>query len=106
MATDHHVLQNGHVLKEADVLEGPGESSLSDLVGAETRDILLRLLRRTNHYVAARGWMHTGDAVKDRCLSRSVRSNQRDDLTGLDLDIDMIDGAQASKLLPGFFDHP
>ena len=94
MRADRDVLQHGHVGHQLDVLEGPGDAELCHLLRRRVVDLLAEHRDR-----AAGGGQHAGDQVEGRALAGAVGADQRDDLAGLDVEGNVVDGDHAAELL-------
>ncbi len=89
-----HVLERGHVLEEADVLERPPDAELRDPVGRLVRDVVAVEL---DH--ARRRLVDAREHVEERRLARAVRADQADDRLARDDEVDVVDGDEAAELL-------
>ena len=88
------VVDNTGLAEQADVLERAGDPCLGDLVGFPAHNALPveddgTLGRRIN----------AGDHVEDGRLAGAVGSNEADDLTMLELDVEVGNGTQATEEL-------
>ena len=96
--SNHNIFQNGHFLEKADILEGSGNSRLNHLMRGQP------VHPSATQHIASRGrFINTGDQVKNGCFACTVRSDQTDQLTGIDFNIHIIDCFQTTKLDPKAF---
>src|SRR5882757_10124481 len=93
MRPDRDVLQHGHVGHQLDVLEGAGDPKLDHLLGRCVGDLLAQ-----HGDLAAGCGQHAGDQVEGGALAGAVRADQRDDLAGVDVERDVVDGDHAAEL--------
>jgi hypothetical protein len=91
---DLDVLDRGHVLEEADVLEGAPHAELRDLVGRLARDVGAVELDQ-----AHRGLVDAREHVEERRLAGAVRPDQTDDRLVRNHEVDVVDGDEAAELL-------
>src|SRR5213592_1000302 len=91
--SDQEVLQCRHAPTELHVLERPGDAKADDLVRPSAGDVAVL---ETDG--PALGLVEPADAVEDRGLPRSVRSDEPDDLAGVHRKVDAVDGDQASEV--------
>ena len=99
MGADRDVLQHGHVGHQLDVLEGSGDAELDDLLRRRVVDLVAEHGDR-----AAGRCQHAGDQVEGRALAGAVGADQGDDLAGLDVERDVVDGDDAAELLARLVD--
>src|SRR5581483_3599130 len=92
MFADQNVLDGGHVVEQADVLEGAGDAAIDDLVGLEPDNALAG-----EDQLAAGRREQAGDDVEERGLAGPVRADQAEHLALFDLNGDAADGAQAAE---------
>src|SRR6266404_3063756 len=91
---DQHVLDGGHAGEQADVLEGPADAELGDLVGAaalhhgvpEADDAFLR-------------HVDAGEDVEEGGLARSVGPDDRGDVPFLEGEVHRVERGQAAEPL-------
>ena len=88
----HDVFQHRHLAKQVDDLVGTRNAGLVDLESPFALDMFA-----VENNSAFRGLVHAADAVKKRCLARSVRADQAGDLPLADVDAYLVDGDQAAK---------
>jgi hypothetical protein len=91
---DLHVVQGREVGEEADVLEGAGHFPARDLAGPAPRGVLPE-----NLDAALGGLLQAGDHVEHGRLPRTVGSDQADDLTDADLEVDRVHRHQTAEAL-------
>ena len=96
VTADQQVVQHAGVLKEFDVLKGPGN--------AQRRHILGRLIGQLQHALrppvsnaAGRGGVNAADQVEHRGLASAVRADQGENLTLLDVEADFVDRQHAAE---------
>ena len=87
-----HVVQNRNILKQANVLEGTGNSAAGHIVGLFADDAFPLELNG-----AFRGLIYLRQQVKYGRLTGAVRADQTHDLIFFQLEIDIFQGAQAAK---------
>ena len=92
MLADQDVLHRGHVREQPDVLVGPGHAEVRDLVAAELVDRLAVELD-----VARRDVVEPGDAVEERRLAGAVRSDDADDGSFVDVEVELVDGEEPAE---------
>ena len=89
---DQHVLLDGHLSEQADVLEGSGDSGAHHLI---------RLLAvhafAVQEELAFRGLVHAGQQVEHGGFAGAVRADQADELAGVDGHVEVGYGLQASE---------
>src|SRR5512143_3663728 len=86
VAAQHQVVEDGHVVEEGDVLEGPGDAQVGHLVRLHSGDLaILEVDRAALRLVDAR------DAVEDRGLPGAVGADDRVDAPLLHVDRDPVD---------------
>src|SRR4029079_10229693 len=94
MHPDEDVLERGHVLEEADVLERAADAARRDRMRRLAGDVL------AEERDPARGRLvDPGEHVEERRLAGTVRADQRDDLLSRDREVDVVDGDEAAELL-------
>ena len=76
-----HVLEHGHLWKDLDELERPGDAAAIDLIGGEPRDVLA-----LEPHLPARWPQHAGDAVEERRLAGAVRPDDAEQISRLHVD--------------------
>ena len=91
---DEDVLERGHLLEEADVLERPADTALGGVCGGEPA---MSLPSKT--IAARRRLVDPGDHVEERRLAGAVRADQADDRALGDREVDVVDRDQAAELL-------
>ena len=87
VAGEHHVGQDGHPRKKFDVLVGPADSQLGEMVRAVTGDLVT-----VEEDLSFLGLVVAGDTVEEARLSRPVRPDDGHELTRLNGEIDPVDG--------------
>src|SRR5205814_6867945 len=90
--SDQEVLQRRHAATELDVLERARDAEADDLVRLNAGDVAAP---ETDD--PALGLVEPADAVEDRGLPRSIRSDEPDDLAGVHRKVDAVDGDQSSE---------
>ena len=94
MHRDEHVLERGHVVEEADVLERPRHAERRDLVRRARGDV--DVLEED----PARGRLvDAGQDVEEGRLAGAVRADQADDRAARDREVDVVHGDEAAELL-------
>src|SRR5437762_522109 len=88
---DQQVPQCRHAATELNVLERARDAEADDLVRPRAGDVAIL---ETDG--PALGLVEPADAVEDRGLPRSVRSDEPDDLAGVDREVDAVDGDESS----------
>ena len=94
MRADRDVFQHAHVGHQLDVLEGPGDAEFCDFLRRRVVDVLA-----VHRDGAAGGGEHAGDQVEGGALAGAVGADQGDDLAGLDVEGNVVDGDHAAELL-------
>ena len=90
---DLYVIFHTQLVKEADVLEGAGDSRTVDLDRVHAVGILA-----INEDGAPGGLVHLGQQVKDRGLARAVGTDESGDLGPSHREIEVIDGGQSAEI--------
>jgi hypothetical protein len=88
------VLERGHVVEEADVLECPRHAERCHLVRRQSAD-----RRAVEDHSAGRRLVDPGEDVEERRLARAVRADEADDRAARNDEVDIVDRDQASELL-------
>ena len=91
--THLHIVQRGHVGKQADILEGTGNAQTVDLVGGHSLDI-----DAVNQHGAPGGLVHAGEQVENGGLARAVGADQAGNLGRANGDIEAVHGGQAAEV--------
>ncbi len=86
------VVERRHVLEEPDVLEGARDPKRRDLVRFGARDLAV-----LEDDAAARRWEDAGDPVEESGLSRTVRTDEGEDLALLDVECHVVDRDEAAE---------
>jgi hypothetical protein len=94
-----HVFQSGHFSKKSDILEGPGNSQMTNRVRFQPQYITT-----FQPYAAHLGSVNPAQAIEKRGLARSIRSDDAHNLAGIDTKIHMINGTQSAKRLGQILD--
>jgi len=89
-----NVLQDSHVLEQRRVLKGAHQTTGHDVMGFET---CKRLADKGNG--ASSGWQKTAQEVETGRLPSAIRTNEPDNLTLLNGQIDTIDRGESAKVL-------
>ena len=92
---DHHVLDDGHLAEEPDVLEGPRDAARGDAVGPPARDVLSRRTRGARRSARSTPVTRLNSVV----LPGAVRPDHRVDRARLDGQRDVGDGGEAAERL-------
>jgi hypothetical protein len=104
MAADHDIFQYGHVLKQADILKGPGQALFRDTVGLESIDPLgFAVFRAVRSDIATGGDIDPGDAVEKSGLAGTVGADQGDDLFLTNIQIDLSRARSPPKFIVSCF---
>src|SRR5581483_9605299 len=91
---DKDVLERGHLLEQADVLERAPDPALGDVVRRLAGDV------RAVEDDATRGRLvDAGDHVEEGRLAGAVRTDQRDDRAARDREVDVVDRDEPAELL-------
>ena len=99
MRADRDVFQHRHVRHQLDVLERAGDAEFCHFLRWRVVDA------PAEHGDLAAGLgEHAGDQVEGRALAGAVRADQRDDLAGLDVERDVVDGDHAAELFSRVID--
>src|SRR5438552_3937824 len=94
VASDAHVVEAGHVVEEPDVLEGASDAPSRDLVGLRPGDVT------AVENDSSAGWRKkSGQNVEEGRLAGTVRPDQGEDLSSLDVEADVVDRNQAAEAL-------
>ena len=93
MGAHQNVLDDAHLGEEAQVLEGSGDAAGDDLLGRLAIDALVQEGDR-----ALGDLVDAGEYVEHRGLARAVGADQGDDLALVDVEADVVHGAQAAEL--------
>ena len=91
---DQDVLHRRHVREQPDVLVRPGDAEVRDLVAAELVDRLAVELD-----LALVDVVEPGDAVEERRLPGAVRSDDADDGSFVDLEVELVDREEPAEPL-------
>ena len=94
LLADHHIFDGGHVVEEADVLEGARDAQFGNFIG---RASLKRFAIKQN--LPFGELIKTRDAVEKRRFPCPIRANHADNTAPFDKKIERIDSHQAAKLL-------
>jgi len=92
---DSHVLQHGELREDAGDLEGARDAAPAARGGGERGDVAT-----TKEDAPRGGREETGDEVKQRCLARAVRPDDRADLSRLHREADSGHGLERSEGAP------
>src|SRR5439155_5943777 len=95
MHPDEDVLEGGHVLEEADVLERAADAALGDRMWRLAGDVLA-----VEDDPAGRRLVDAGQHVEERRLAGAVRPDQRDDRAARDREVDVVRRDETAELLP------
>ena len=98
VAADHHVLQHGHVAEQTDVLEGAGHAQRRDEVGLAPVEQMLLAVGAVQVHGAFRGLVDAGDAVEEGGLAGAVGADEGHDLTFVDGQVQLVEGAQTAEV--------
>src|SRR5512133_3716459 len=90
--SDQDVLQGGHITEQADILIGPGNPQVSDLVGCQTLDG-----RSVEQHLPAFGGVKTGDAVEQGGFPGAIGANNAGNGMFWDNQVNLIYGGQAAE---------
>ena len=93
MKADLDVIQNGHIRKQADILEGSGNAQLVDLVYRHSLDV-----DAVDQHGAAGGLIDAGEQIENGGLARAVGADQAGDLGGADGNVEAVHSRQAAKV--------
>lgn len=93
MQADAHVVLDGHVIKQADILERTRDTQLVGLRGVHARSIAAIEQNR-----AHRRLIHLSQQVEDGGLARAVRADQAGDFRLADNQVEILDGMQAAEI--------
>ena len=93
MLGDHDVLEDRHMGEQSHVLERAGDASCGHLVGIQADDRL-----PLENDVAGRGRHHGADGVEQSGLAGAVGADDRDDLAGVHLHRQAVQGLEATEL--------
>ncbi len=98
----HRVLEHRHVGEQLHVLERAGDAQPGDLAGRAAQDRFT-----PEHHVAAVGCVEPGDDVEHRALARAVGTDHRHDLVFVDLQVQAVEGVEATEVLrdPGHLEQ-
>ena len=88
-----HVIEGGEIVEDVDKLEAAGNSGLDAFGHGETRDVLT-----LEDNLAKLGLKQCADHIDERGLAGAVRSHQRDELTLLNGEVDVVDGARLAEI--------
>ena len=91
--THLHVVENGHIRKQPDILEGTGNAQLIDLVHRHSLDV-----DAVDQHRATGGLVNAGEQVENGGLARAVGADQAGNLGGADGDVEAIHGSQAAEV--------
>src|SRR5690606_22600135 len=92
VAGDADVVGDGELLEEADVLEGAGQASCSDLARAQTADHLA-----CEGDLAGGGAVDPGEDVEGGGLAGAVGTDEAHELTGRDGQLEIREGLEAAE---------
>src|SRR4029077_14070589 len=98
--TDHHVLQDRERREQRQVLERPGHTDAGDLVGTQRQQVLT-----VEGDVALARLVETTDAVEQRGLAGTVRSDEGADVPLLDLEAQPIERDDTTEADAQIFDR-
>jgi hypothetical protein len=90
----HHVLDNGHLAEEPDVLKRPRHAAGGHAIGPPARDVVA-----LEHEAPGARRQHAGDQVEERRLPGAVRPDHRVDGAGLDRQRDIGHGGEPAERL-------
>ena len=99
MIGDLDIVQDRQVGKQADVLEGPGDAPLRDLIGFEADQAFAVEL-----HLAGSRFIDAGHQVEGGGLAGAVRADQADQLALVDFHIEVGDRFQAAELFGQLID--
>ena len=91
--THLHIVQHGHIRKQADILESTGNAQLIDLVDRHALDI-----NAVDQNTAPGGLIDAGEQVEDGGLARAVGADEAGNLGWADGDIEVIHGGQSAEV--------
>ncbi|VUX36462.1 Uncharacterised protein [Bifidobacterium longum subsp. infantis] len=89
---DEHVLLNGELLEQSDVLEGTGDTGTHDLIG-----LLAVHPDAIQPEFAFSGLVHAGQQVEHRGLASAIRADQTDEFTLVDGHVEVGYGLQTTE---------
>ena len=92
MKTNHNIPDHRHVIKQADVLEGTGNTLMVNGLLALTGQVLTIEVE-----VAGSRLVNTGDHIEHRGLAGAIRTNKAIKLFFLDLQIEILHSLQAAE---------
>ena len=90
---DHHVFQHRHAFEQADVLKGAANPQAANLVQRAPHQVVAHEV-----HLPAVGPVKPGDGVDQGGFARAVGADQTQDLAGLNLQINAIQGMDATKV--------
>ena len=82
---DHDILQDGHVLEQADILKSPGQPHGCHAIWLKTIDLKSFMFRWVHQNFTPGRLVNSGHTVEERCLPCSIRANQGHDFPGTHL---------------------
>jgi len=89
---DLDVIQNCHIIKQADVLERAGNARLADGFRGGTGNIVA-----IQHNVALGGLIHTGQHIEHGGFARAVGADQAIQMAFFDFKVQLRNGLQAAE---------
>ena len=93
MQTDLDVVQNGHIRKQTDILEGSGNAQLVDLVYRHSLDV-----DAVDQHGAAGGLIDAGEQIENGGLARAVGADQAGNFGGADGNVEAVHSRQAAEV--------
>src|ERR1051326_3927420 len=93
MLSHQHILQNRHIVEETNILKCTSDAAPDYLIRFQTHQ---RMISQTN---IARSWsIDAGNQIEDCRFSRAIGSNDANDLSRPDFEIDILHGGKATKI--------
>ena len=92
MPCQQHIGQHGHARKKLNVLKGPADTDLDQFMRRKMGNIPV-----VKMHAAFLGTVKTGHAVQQACLAGAVRSDHRNELTGMHLQVDVVQGPDPTE---------
>ena len=97
MFSNHNVFVNGKIFKQADILEGTGNTHLRNITGTLTGNIYLITTRSSIFHLALRGSVNTGNHIEGCSLTCAVRADKRYNLMFLNINFEFVYSGYAAK---------
>ena len=104
MPADHHVFQNRHVLKQADVLKGSGHAAFGHAVGLVPIDPDSFFPGRQKVHVAFGRLIYAGDAIEKSGFPCAIGTDQGNDFALPDHKVQALQCPQSAEILGQVFD--